>query len=94
MLRSSLWDYSDAFILVSGTITVAALAAGGGNNNIQVVFKNCAPFTDCTREINNTQIDNAKDIDAVMPMYNLIEYSNNYSKTSRSLWQYKEMNQL
>ena len=78
MLRSSLWDYSDAFILVSGTITVAALAAGGGNNNIQVVFKNCAPFTDCIGEINNTQIDNAKDIDVVMPVYNLIEYSDNY----------------
>ena len=78
MLRSSLWDYSDAFILVSGTITIAALAAGGGNNTIQVVFKNCAPFTDCIGEINNTQIDNAKDIDVVMPVYNLIEYSDNY----------------
>ena len=51
-------------------------------------MKNCAPFTDCISEINNIQIDNAKDIDVLMPMYNLIEYSNNYSKTSRSLWQY------
>ena len=94
MLRTSLCDYSDASILVRGTLTVSKIGASGGNNNIQVVFKNCAPFTDCIREINDTQIDNAKDIDAVMPMYNLIEYSNNYSKTSGSLWQYKEMNQL
>ena len=50
-------------------------------------FENCAPFTDCISEINNTQIDNAKYLEVVMPMYNLIEYSNNYSKTS-SLWQY------
>ena len=56
-----------------GTTTVAALKAGGGNNNIQVVFKNCAPFTNCISEINNIQIDNAKDIDVVMPMYNLIK---------------------
>ena len=53
-----------------------------------VVFKNCAPFTNCISEINNTQVDNAKDIDIVMPMYNLIEYSDNYAKTSGSLWQY------
>ena len=54
MLRSSLCDYSDAYILVSGTITVAAVASDVGNNGIQVVFKNCAPFTDCISEINNT----------------------------------------
>ena len=53
----------------------------------KVIFKNCAPFTNCISEINNTQIDNAKDIDIVMPMYNLKEYSNNYLKTSRILWQ-------
>ena len=53
-----------------------------------VVFKNCAPFINCISEINNTQIDNAKDIDIVMPMYNLIEYSDNYAKTTGSLWQY------
>ena len=74
MLKSSLCDYSDAYILVSGTITVvAALAAGVGNNGIQVVFKNCALFTDYMSEINNTQIDNSKDIDVVMLMYDLIE---------------------
>ena len=53
-----------------------------------MVFKICSPFTNCISEVNNTQIDNAKDIDVVIPMYNLIEYSNNYSKTSGSLWQY------
>ena len=88
MLRSSLCDYSDAYILASGTITVAELAARGGNNNKQVAFKNCAAFSNCISEINNIQIDNAKDTDVVMPMYNLIEYSNSYSKTSGSLWQY------
>ena len=54
----------------------------------KVILKNCAPFTNCISEINNAQIDNAKDIDIIMPMYNLIEYSNNISKTSGSLWQY------
>ena len=73
-------------MLFSRNITVAALVAGGGNNNIQVVFKNYTPFTECMREINNTQIDNAKDIDAVMLMYNLIEYKDNYSKKLGSLW--------
>ena len=63
MLRSILCDYSDAYILVSGTIAVAEVAAGRVNKGIQVVFKNCAPFTNCISEINNTQIDNAKDID-------------------------------
>ena len=58
------------------------------NRNKKVIFKNCAPFTNCISEIKNTQVDNAKDIDIVMPMYNLIEYSNNYSKTSGSLCQY------
>ena len=93
MLKSNLCDYSDSYILVKGTITIA----GAGNNAAArkaderdkgVVFKNCAPFTNCISEINNTQVDNAKDIDIVMPMYNSIEYSDNYAKTSGSLWQY------
>ena len=91
MLKSSLRDYSDAYILVKGTITVnntAAQGAGANNINKKVIFKNCAPFTNCISEINNTQIDNAKDIDIVTPMYNLIEYSDNYAKTTGSLWQY------
>ena len=91
MLRSSLCDYSDAYILVKGNITVNNTAADGAaanNTNKKVIFKNCAPFTDCISKINNTQVDNAKNIDIVMPMYNLIEYSDNYSKTSGSLSQY------
>ena len=91
MLKSSLCDYSDAYILVKGTISVnntAAASAAANNTNKKVRFKNCAPFTNCISEINNTQIDNAKDIDIVMPMYNLIEYSDNYAKTTGSLWQY------
>ena len=67
-VSSSLCDYSDVYILVIGTITVAALAASGGNNNIQVVFKKYAPFTNRISEINNTQIDHDKDINVVMAM--------------------------
>ena len=91
MLKSSLCDYRDAYILVNGTISVNNTAAQGAavnNNNNKVIFKICAPFTNCISKINNTQIDNAKDIDIVMPMYNLIEYSDNYAKTTGSLWQY------
>ena len=53
----------------------------------KVIFKNCASFINCISKINNAQVDNAKDVDIVMPIYNLIEYSGNYSKTSGSLWQ-------
>ena len=91
MLKSSLCDYSDAYILVKETIIVnntAAQGAAANNINKKVIFKNCAPFTNCISEINNTQKDNAKDIDIVMPIYNLIEYSENYAKTTGSLWQY------
>ena len=91
MLKSSLCDYSDAYILVKGTITVNITAAAdndANDTNKNLIFKNCAPFTHCVSEINNTQVDNAKYLDIVMPMYNLIEYSGNYSKTSGSLWQY------
>ena len=62
MLRSSLCDYSDAYIIVSATKTVAEVAVSGGNNNIEIVFKNCVPFTDFIIEISNTEIDDAKDI--------------------------------
>ena len=91
MLRSSLCDYSDAYVLVKGNISLnntAGAAVAANNTNKKVIFKNCAPFTNCISKINNTQIDNAEYIDIVMPMYNLIEYSDNYSKTSGSLWQY------
>ena len=73
LLRSSLCDYSDTYILLSATIAVPDPAVA---------------FTNCISEINNTQINNAKDIDIVMPIYNLIEYSDNYSKTSGGLWNY------
>ena len=97
MLRSNLCDYADAYILVKGTITIT----GAGNDDAikqaderdkGVTFKNCAPFTKCISRINNTDIDNAQDIHIVMLMYNLTEYSNNYSKTSGSLWQYYKDN--
>ena len=91
MLRSSLCDYSDAYILVKGNITVnntVAEGAAADNTNKKAIFKNCAPLTNCISKINNTQIDDAEYIDIVMPMYNLIEYCDNYSKTSGSLWQY------
>ena len=75
MLKSSLYDYSDTYILVKGTITVdnTGTAATPNNKNKKVIFKSCAPFTNCISEMNNTQIDNAKDIDIVMLMYNIIE---------------------
>ena len=86
MLRSSLRDYSDAYILVKGNITVNNTAAAAANNtNKNVIFKNFVPFTNCISKINNAQIDNAENIDIVMSMNNLIEYSDNYSKTSESL---------
>ena len=93
MLKSSLCDYSDAYILVKRTITITgagddAAARQADERDKGAVFKNCAPFTNCISEINNTQVDNAKGIDIVRPMYNLIEYSDNYAKTSGSLWQY------
>ena len=77
MLKSSLCDYSDACILVKGKITITgagddAAARGAGERDKGVVFKNCAPFTNCISEINNTQIDNAKDFDTVMPRCDLI----------------------
>ena len=93
MLKSSLCDYSDVYILVKGTINVnntAAQGAAANNTNKKVIFKNCAPFTNCISEINNTEIDNAKDINIVTPMYNLFEYSDSYAKTTGSLWQYSK----
>ena len=92
-LRSNLCDYADSYILVKVTITITGAgddtAARQADERDKVVtFKNCAPFTKCISRINNPDIDNAHDIDIVMPMYNLIDYSDNYSKTSGSLWQY------
>ena len=75
MLRSSLCDYSDACILVIGNTSVnndAGAGAAANNINKKVIFKNCTPFTYCISKINNTQIDNAQNIDIVMPIYNLV----------------------
>ena len=93
MLKSSLCDYSDIYILVKGKVTITgagddAEARQADERDKDVAFKNCTPFTDCISEINNIHIDNCKNIDVVMPLYNLLEYSDNYAKTSGSLWQY------
>ena len=85
MLKPSFCDYSDAYILVKGPITVSnteTADADANNDNKKVIFKNCAPFTDCKSETNNIEIDNVEDIDIVIPMYDLVEYSDNYSKKS------------
>ena len=88
MLKSSLCDYSDAYMLVSGTITVPNTGTKENLTNIKnIITKYCTPLTDCISEINNTQLDNANYINIVMPMYTLREYSDNYSKTSGNLWQ-------
>ena len=103
MLKSILCDYSYAYILVKGKITITRIAGSEPDtNNLRsaaqllaarqaddknkgVIFENCTPFINCISEIDNTQVHNAKDIDIVMPMYNLLDYSDNYSKTSGSL---------
>ena len=81
-IASRLCDYSDACILVTGNII-------SGGNDTKAAFKNCAPFRKCRAEINETFVDEAEHINIAMPMYNLIEYSDNYSDTSGSLWQFK-----
>ena len=83
-IESSLCDYSDAYILVTGNIT-----ATPNNAATQVVFKNCAPFEKCRTEINETFVDDAQHINIAMSMYNLIEHSDNYSDTSGSLWGFR-----
>ena len=116
ILRSDLCDFSDAYIVVKGDITVdkkkitaddfkdpnnteaIANATNSANNNVfnekKLVFKNNAPFISCITKINGIKIDNAEDLDVVMPMYNLLEYSKNYKKTTGSLWNLIEMNQI
>ena len=83
-LESRLCDYFDAYILVTGNITVT-----GGNDNTKVAFKNCAPFNKCRTGINETFIDDVDFINITIPMYNLIEYSDNYFDTSGNLWNFK-----
>ena len=99
MLKSSLCHYSDAYILVKEKITITGAGADAATRQAHerdkgVGFKNCAPFTNCISEINNTQIDNAKDINTVMPMSNLIEYSDNYQKYLKVCGNFTEMNQI
>ena len=77
-------NYNVTYILVTGGITVDR-----NNNDVEVAFKNCAPFTKCITHINNELVDAADNLDIAMPMYNLIEYSDNYSDTSGSLRQFK-----
>ena len=90
ILKSGLCDYSDAYIHVKEAITVnntAAADANANNTNKKRIFKNCALFTNSIIEINNTQVDNAKDIDVIVPLYNLLKCSPAYAKTSSTLWQ-------
>ena len=88
MLRSDLCDYNDAYIVVKGIFTVSAEKRNRDEMNRQVILKNNAPFISCISKINGVLIENAEDLDIVIPMYNLLEYSKNYSKTSGSLWNY------
>ena len=94
MLRSNLCDYSDAYILVKGTITVTAPGANNNANNIRdkrnrpLILKNNALFVSCITRINGELIEDADDLDIVMSMYNLLEYSKNYRKTIGSLYNY------
>ena len=90
MLRSDLCNFSDAYIVVKGTI---ALTKTNGRGIIHITnrflaFKNNTPFTNCISKINNLLIDNAEDLDVVMPIYNLLEYSKNYRKTTGGFWNY------
>ena len=94
MLRSNLCDYSDAYILVKGTITVTAPGANNGANNIKnkrnrsLILKNNGPFVTCITRIKGELIQDADDLDIVMSMYNILEYSQNYRKTIGSLYNY------
>ena len=83
-MKPNLCDYPDAYILVTGDIAVV-----NANNNTKVCFKNCSPFTRCVTHLNDEHIKTAENLDLIMNMYNLIEYSDNYVQSSGSSWQYK-----
>ena len=87
MLRWDLCCYSDAYIDVKGTVTVEGIVDNNRRNK-KLTFSSHAPIRLCISKINNTLIENAEDLDIVKPMFNLLEYSNNYSVTTRSLWNY------
>ena len=84
VLKPNFCDYAEVYILVDGTIRAAA-----ANANTRLALKNCAPFTKCNLEINDEHVDTAENLDIVMPMYNLIEYSDHYQDSSATLYQYK-----
>ena len=86
MLRSDLYDYSDAYIVIKGTITVTD--PENAKRNMSFAFKSNVSFINYISEINDVQVDNAEDLDVVMQMFNLLEYSKNYRKTTGSLWNY------
>ena len=90
MLRSDLCHFSNAYIVVKGDIILRKATAKNfiDTRNRFLAFKNNAPFTNCISKINNVLTDNAEDLDVVMPMYNLLEYSKNYRKTTESFWNY------
>ena len=88
MVWSNLCACSVVYILFSGPMKITVAAKRVDEINKRAIFKNCVPFTDCLSNINNTQIDNVKYMDLVLLMYNFIEHSNSYLKTSRGLWQY------
>ena len=83
-LKSSLCEYNDSYILVRGDITVTAAS------ETQIAFRNCSPFTKCIKKIDGTAIDDAEDLDLVMSVYNIIEYSSKWSETTGSLWFYSK----
>ena len=89
VIKSSSYDYSNAYILLTGEIIVT-----GGDENADIAFKNRPSFTRCVTEINDKHIDTAGNLDIILHMYNLIEYSDNYSDTSGSLWQFKNVKNL
>ena len=84
VIKPNLYDYSDTYILVTGDIKIADIAA-----DTNVAFKNCAPFTRYVTHINDEHVETAENLDIIMPLYNLIEYSNNYADSSGSLYQFK-----
>ena len=85
VLKPNLCDYAEAYILIDGTIMAAE-----ANANTRLALKNCAPFTTCNLEINDEHVDTAENLDITMPMYSLIEYSDNYQDSSATLYQYKQ----
>ena len=81
VIKPNLCDYSDSFILVTGDIAVV-----NWNQNTSIAFKNCTPFTRCATHLNDEHVETAENLDIIMNMYNLLEYSDNFAESSWSLW--------